>query len=59
MAKDMIGKVRSKARLSLDNSEFTNREKRGRRGLEVWLRMRVPSFGGVVTTSTGVSETKT
>ena len=32
-------------------SEFTNREKTGRRGLEFLLRMRVPLSAGVVTTS--------
>ena len=37
--------------LFADISEFTNREKMGRRGLEVLLRMRVPWSAGVVTTS--------
>ena len=37
--------------LGTDSSEFTNREKTGRRGLEFLLRMRVPLSAGVVTTS--------
>ena len=40
--------ARSPRRVS---SEFTNREKTGRRGLEFLLRMRVPSSAGVVTTA--------